>query len=262
MADPDAAANPPASAARLVLLGLAALLVFAGLVALGTWQVERRAWKLDLIERVDARVKAPPVAAPGPAVWPGIAVGTDEYRHVSASGEFLNDRDTLVQATTIKGPGFWVLAPFRTDQGFTILVNRGFVPAEQRDKASRLGGDIDGPTTVTGLLRLTEPRGGFLRSNNPAAGRWYSRDVAAIATAQGQQAVAPYFIDADATPNAGGLPIGGLTVISFPNSHLVYAVTWYILALMVAGAAGWLARDEWRRRKSHARQNRAHQSQA
>jgi surfeit locus 1 family protein len=252
MARPDAAgegAAAPSSPARLLLLGVLALLAFAGLVALGTWQVERRAWKLALIERVEARVHAPAVAAPGPEGWATITAASAEYRHVSATGKFLNDRDTLVQAATVKGPGYWVLAPFRTEQGFLVLVNRGFVPADRRDRNSRAAGDISGRTTVTGLLRMTEPKGGFLRSNDPAGGRWYSRDVAAIAAAQGLPDMAPYFIDADATPNAGGLPLGGLTVIAFPNSHLVYAGTWYSLALMVAGAASWLAREEWRARR-------------
>ena len=81
---------------------------------------------------------------------------------------------------------------------------------------------------------MTEPKGAFLRSNNPAEDRWYSRDVAAIAKARGLSSVAPYFIDADASPNPGGLPVGGLTVISFPNTHLIYAITWFALAGLVA----------------------------
>jgi surfeit locus 1 family protein len=87
--------------------------------------------------------------------------------------------------------------------------------------------------TVTGLLRASEPGGGFLRANDPADGRWYSRDVAAIAEAEGVGPVAPYFIDAGATPNPRGLPVGGLTVVSFRNTHLAYALTWFALAALV-----------------------------
>ena len=150
---------------------------------------------------------------------------------------------------TERGPGFWVLAPFRTDDGFTVLVNRGFVPQDRRDPASRAAGQSTGETSVTGLLRMTEPGGGFLRSNDPAGDLWYSRDVAAIAAKRGLGPVAPYFIDADATPNPGGLPVGGLTVIAFPNNHLVYAITWYALAAMLAGAMVWMAREEMRSRQ-------------
>jgi surfeit locus 1 family protein len=95
----------------------------------------------------------------------------------------------------------------------------------------------DAVGTVTGLLRLTEPHGAFLRSNDPAADRWYSRDIAAIAADRGLGKVAPYFIDADAAPGSEGLPIGGLTVLTFPNNHLVYAFTWAALALLAAGGA-------------------------
>ncbi|RZJ13040.1 MAG: SURF1 family protein, partial [Haliea sp.] len=56
---------------RIVVV-LCALAAFAGFIALGTWQLERRAWKLDLIERVTQRVQAPPVSAPEPADWPRI----------------------------------------------------------------------------------------------------------------------------------------------------------------------------------------------
>ena len=91
-------------------------------------------------------------------------------------------------------------------------------------------------TTVVGLLRLSEPDGGFLRANDPAGDRWFSRDVAGIAKARGLSGpVAPYFIDADATPNPGGWPRGGLTVVRFANSHLIYALTWFGLAIVLAG---------------------------
>jgi surfeit locus 1 family protein len=218
------------------------------LLALGTWQVERRAWKLDLIERVDQRVAATPIAPPGPADWPGISAAADEYRHVSVAGTFLNDRETQVFASTDRGTGYWVVTPLRTADGTVVLVNRGFVPTDRRDPATRPAGQVAGPVTVTGLLRLTEPKGGFLRSNDPTAERWYSRDVAAIAAARGLAGTASYFIDADATPNPGGLPVGGLTVISFPNNHLVYAITWYGLAVLLGWAVLHIGRGEWRAR--------------
>ncbi|KAK0349567.1 hypothetical protein LTR94_032595, partial [Friedmanniomyces endolithicus] len=143
----------------------------------------RLAWKTELIAQVDARVHAAPVPAPGPAEWPAVNPTDDPYRRVSVHGVFLNDRETLVQAVTDLGGGFWVMTPMRTDRGFVVLVNRGFVPPERRDPASRP--TPRGPQSVTGLLRMTEPGGGFLRRNDPAADRWFSRDVDAIARAKG-----------------------------------------------------------------------------
>jgi surfeit locus 1 family protein len=239
------AGRKPRSRAGLVAFGVLAGLVVLGLIALGTWQVERRTWKLDLIARVDQRVHASAVAAPGPIEWPSVTAARDEYRRVSVTGTFLNDRETLTQAVTERGGGYWVLTPLRRQDGTLVLVNRGFVPTEQRDPATRRAGEIAGETTVVGLLRLSEPRGTLLRSNDPAGDRWFSRDVPAIAAARGLSDVAPYFIDADNTPNPGGVPVGGLTVTTFPNSHLVYAITWYVLALMAAAGAGYVIRDGW-----------------
>ncbi|MBR0894453.1 SURF1 family protein [Bradyrhizobium tropiciagri] len=219
----------------LVLLTLGMLGVVL-LSALGVWQIERRAWKLALIERVEQRMHAAPVAPPPPSSWPAVTAASDEYRRVTLSGTFLNAEETLAQAVTAEGPGFWVLTPLQMADGTTVLVNRGFVPPDKRDPATRRDSDLQGPVSVTGLLRMSEPKGGFLRSNDPAAGRWYSRDVAAIAAAHRLSHVAPYFIDADATPNPGGTPLGGLTIVRFPNNHLIYALTWFALAFMLAGA--------------------------
>ena len=218
---------------RLLLpaLCITGLLLFA---ALGIWQVERLAWKLDLIARVDRQIHAPPVAVPTAGEWQALNPQAIEYRHVAAAGGFRHDRETLVEALTERGAGYWVLTPLVTRSG-TILVNRGFVPSDHADRRTRAAGNSDGPATIVGLLRRSEPRGRILRPNNPAASRWYSRDVLAIAQARGLGPVAPFFIDADAAPNPDGLPIGGLTVVVFRNTHLVYALTWFALAGLSLG---------------------------
>lgn len=247
----EAPPRGPRSPLTLAILAMLALAGIAGFVALGLWQVERMGWKRELKARIAERVHAAPVAPPGPAHWAGIS--DDEYLRVRLTGRFRHDREAFAQAVTAQGGGFWLLTPMETDQGFTVLINRGFVTPEQRDPATRSASRTKDPATVTGLLRLTEPQGGFLRENDPAAGRWFSRDVAAIAEAQQLGVTAPYFIDADGTPNPGGVPQGGLTVLSFPDNHLGYAVTWFALAAMVAGAAFYVGRAEWRlRRKGSA----------
>ncbi len=237
----------------LILVGIA---LFLGFVFLGSWQVQRRAWKLDLIERVDQRVHAAPSALPPASEWPRITAADHEYRAVQASGHWLAGKTVLTQAVTELGAGFWVLTPLQLDDGSQVLVNRGFIPAEQRARwqtpppAPAAAAPAQDSVTVTGLLRLSEPRGGFLRENDPAQQRWFSRDVQAIAQAQGLDRAAPYFIDAGlpGQPVAEGTwPRPGMTVIRFPNSHLVYALTWYGLALMVVGAA-WLVRRNGRQR--------------
>ena len=212
----------------LLALCLAGTLLFA---ALGIWQVQRLAWKRDLIARVDARIHAAPVAPPARRDWTALEWRDAEYRRVQVRGEFLHDRETLVDALTVLGPGAWVLTPLQTSDG-VILINRGFVPAERRKEAARAEGQVGGEVTVTGLLRLSEPRGRFLRPNKPAADRWFSRDVVAIARVRGLQGVAPFFIDADSASSSSGGPVGGLTVVQFRNAHLAYALTWFGLAVL------------------------------
>jgi surfeit locus 1 family protein len=216
---------------RLLLVGLAlaGVLLFT---ALGVWQIERRTWKLALIAAVDERIHAPPAAAPSASEWRRRGPAEWQYRHATITGRFVHDRETLVEAVTEQGNGYWVLTPARVADGTFILVNRGFVPPERTNRATRAQALPAEPVVITGLLRLTEPGGRVLRPNRPEQDCWYSRDVAAIGRARGLASVAPYFIDADASPNPGGWPLGGLTVVSFPNNHLVYALTWFGLALL------------------------------
>ncbi len=217
---------------RYAFFGLC-FVIAAAFASLGVWQIERLQWKHALIERVEARLTAPPQALPNADAWSP----DDEYTRVTVSGVFLHEHEALVQAVTDLGPGWWVMTPLRVQNGI-ILINRGFVPSDMRAASARQAQQSTGTVSVTGLLRASEPHGGFLRANAPQEGRWYSRDVEAIARAGGlPQPVAPYFIDADATPNPSGYPVGGLTVVQFRKSHLIYAITWFILAALAAAGA-------------------------
>lgn len=245
----------------LVLLAVAGVLLFASFTALGIWQLERRVWKLDLIAAVEERVAARPVPAPARGDWPALTLDADEYRDVTATGRWETGKSVFVQASTDYGGGFWLMTPLREERGFTVLVNRGFVPSQDFPADRGLTSDA---TTVAGLMRMSQPDGAFLRSNDPAAGRWYSRDVAAIAATQGlAEPVAPYFIDAGSPleraplPNVEmGAPIGdvaypveGLTRTEFRNQHLQYALTWFALAGLVLVAGVIVIRQEKRRKR-------------
>ncbi|MRV73654.1 SURF1 family protein [Duganella sp. FT92W] len=263
------------SALRRVLAVCAAVAVCL-LLALGTWQVYRLQWKLDLIAKVDTRVHAAPVAVPGPAQWAQVNAANDEYRHVVLTGVYLPEYTTRVQATTDLGSGYWLLTPLclrgapgagQDAADHVVIVNRGFIGQEAAKRlplpaATPAGKAVcatvadRSPVTISGLLRMPETGRAFLRLNDPANHRWYARDVAAIGQARGFDAamVAPFFVDAgkDQEPPAaddGLRPVGGLTVISFTNNHLVYALTWYALAAMAAGAFIWVARDDIRQRQ-------------
>ncbi|MGG7519359.1 SURF1 family protein [Allorhizobium undicola] len=233
---------------RFILLGFLGLAT-AAFVALGIWQIERLGWKNDLIARVTDRVHSPAVAAPGPKEWSAINRQNDEYRHVKVYGHFDHSRETLVYASTALGAGYWVLTPFNSEDGIR-LINRGFVPLDRKEPASRAAGQLEGDLTLSGLLRLDEPDGTLLRSNNSLQDRWYSRDINAIAAKRGiaPSVLAPYFIDIDKTEVPGGYPIGGMTQVTFPNNHLQYALTWFAMAVMSSGFLVFLLREKRRHR--------------
>lgn len=248
----DVHTNPsqglPGSIKRLLGFALA-VFFFAVFFSLGTWQVYRLDYKLDLIERVQTRVHANPVAAPAQAEWISIARDSHEYLNVKVQGELLPAHTTRVQATTVLGAGHWLMTPLRTPAGDVVWINRGYIPASEPDPMTVQ--NTLGLFEVRGLLRISEASGAFLRENDPQADRWYSRDVAALSARHALQNTAPYFIDAGTPRNLGeeitgftpqSYPVDGLTVIKFHNSHLVYAFTWYALALMVAGVTYWLNR--------------------
>lgn len=257
--------NSPHSAWTLTVLALVGVALFAGFIALGMWQVQRRAWKLDLIERTTERIHASPGTAPPLAQWPRINAAKHEYLPIRLQGQWLANKTLLAQATTELGAGFWVLTPLQQDDNTQVLVNRGFVPADQRVQwqNSPLIAPPAERVAVQGLLRISEPGGGFLRRNDPAQGRWHSRDVAAMAQALRLPRAAPYFVDAGFPARQGATnteqrataqgpwPRTGLTVVRFANNHLVYAVTWFGLALMVVGAGVVVARYELRLRAAH-----------
>ncbi|MEP9353706.1 SURF1 family protein [Xanthobacter sp. KR7-65] len=241
------------SPVRLVLVAIAA---FGVLVGLGTWQLERLAWKEALLARVEARVHGAPQDVPAPAFWPTLTREHDEYRKVRARGHFDHARETLVYtvrgedaAGPLKGQGFLVVTPLIRADGPPILVNRGFVPSDRRDPASRAEGQVAGEVEVTGLLRLPEEASWFVPANNPAQAIFYRMDPADIAAARGVAGAAPFVIDQDAGEAPGGLPAGGGTRLAFPNRHLEYALTWYGLA---AALVGVVIAVLWSRRKGRA----------
>jgi surfeit locus 1 family protein len=247
---------PLVPARRPSRLGLAlaagvALIAFAILIALGTWQMRRLAWKEDLLQKIDTRMHAAPVALPPEAQWPTLDPDAYEYRHVTATGVFEHDKEALIFRASgpnegISQPGYVVMTPLRLPDGAHVLVARGFVPEEKKDPATRPDGQVAGEVTVTGLLRAPEPRNMFTPADDPAKGLWFTRDPALIARHFGLARPAPFTIDADPTPVPGGWPKAGVTPVNIPNSHLSYALTWYGLAATLAAFCGYLL---WRGRR-------------
>lgn len=222
------------------------------LIGLGTWQLQRLHWKEALVARIHARTAAPPVPLPSVSAWATLDLDEWEYRQVAVTGTFRNDLESRAYALLgeakgpLSGPGYWIMTPLEiAGGGGTVLINRGFVPFDRGDPATRPGGTVEGEVTVHGLLRRPEDRNAFTPDDQPTQRLFYARDPQAIGAAYKLANAAPFSVDA-AESGPGGLPQGGETRVVFTNRHLEYALTWYGLA---AALAGVLVSALWRRRQ-------------
>jgi len=230
-----------------IVLGILAFLVLTGL---GTWQMQRLHWKEALLATISERMAAPPmsIADIERKVMANTLPDVDYYA-VTATGLFRHESERHFFATWKGETGFYVYTPLQLTDGRFVFVNRGFVPYELKNPAKRLQGQLAaGPVTVTGLSRnvLTEKPSFVVPDNDPAKNIFYWKDIRAMTASAGLPAnavVLPFFIDADDTPNPGGLPVGGVTMVDLPNNHLQYALTWYGLAGALVVVLGlWLRR--------------------
>jgi surfeit locus 1 family protein len=236
----------------LVVPSVAALMGLAVLIALGTWQLERKAWKEALIATLAERVAQAPADLPARDTWERLDAGEMEFRRVTFRGEFLNDAEALVYTagsslrSDVAGPGYWVFTPARLPAGGIVVVNRGFVPEGRQDPQTRAEGQVTGPIDIVGAMRWPEASGLFTPAGEAGKNIWFARDHVTIAAAKNWGPVAPFFIDQEAPPPPGGLPKVGKIAPNLPNNHLQYALTWYGLALVLVVVFLIWARGRWR----------------
>lgn len=230
-----------------MIMIVASLLAFAILIGLGTWQVQRLQWKEELLSTINERVASAPHSLHDVQAR-YVTTGDVEYWPVTVEGEFRHEGERHFFATHDGRSGYYIYTPLELPNDRFILVNRGFVPFDRKDPATRPEGQIEGQVTVTGLARrpLTERPSWIVPENDPQTNQFYWKDLKTMAASSGVATVdrfLPFFIDADDSPNPGGLPVGGVTRIDLPNNHLQYAITWYGLALGLCGVLGaWLWR--------------------
>lgn len=246
--------SAPRARSSLVLPAVFTCAALAVFVALGTWQVQRKAWKEALIGTLETRLAAAPAELPPRARWPHLDPAADEFRRVKFAATFVPGEEALVYTSgsafrpDVSGPGYWVFAPARLPDGSTVVVNRGFVPEGRQDPASHSAGGSGERQDLVGVLRWPEPAGWFAPSRDTARNLWFVRDPLAIAAAKGWPDVAPFFVELEGPQPPGGLPQPGPLKVRLRNEHLGYAITWYGLALVtVVMFAFWLAA---RRRKA------------
>jgi len=209
-------------------------------LGLGVWQLDRREWKRDILDRIATNQAAPPM--PLEELVKGDPLRR-EYGRVTVSGTFLHDREFYLAARSLKNKvGMQVVTPLRTDSGSIVLFDRGWIPSEQKDPAKRAAGQLPGKVELTGIVRRTQEKRQFAPDNDPAKNFWFHVDVPSMRKMAGgtpDPVLDTFFLEADATPNPGGVPVGGQTRLDIPNDHLQYALTWFLIAL--AGIGVYLA---------------------
>lgn len=206
-------------------------------LALSVWQMERREWKLGILDRIAANQAAAPVTL-DELVRDGDPLAR-EYGKVKISGTFLNDKEFYLAARSLKDEvGMQVVTPVRTDDGRIVLFDRGWIPSAKKDPAKRAQGQISGHVDLVGVVRRSQVKRYFAPDNDPAKNFWFHVDVPLMRKIAGgtpDPVLDTFFLEADATPNPGGVPIGGQTYLDIPNDHLQYALTWFLLALALIG---------------------------
>jgi surfeit locus 1 family protein len=236
----------------LLAPGLAALVALAILLGLGTWQVQRMAWKEGLIAQIEARARGEAGTIMPEESWSAWQqTTTSSGASASRAASFMSTKHRFMgwrppSAEHPRRASTFSLR-YASRAAAVVMVNRGFVPTELRDPARRPNSQPAGEVTVNGLVRAPEERTWFTPDDVPGQNRWFTRDPAAIASARNLDRVAPFYIEADATPNPGGWPRGGQNRLNLPNNHLQYALTWYGIALTLVGVFTAFA---WRRLKA------------
>jgi surfeit locus 1 family protein len=225
-----------------------ALAGVAILIGLGLWQLDRKAWKQNLITTLNSRLAAGPGNLPPRDSWRMLKESEAEFRRVTFPAEFLDGEEALVYTAgsplrpDVKGPGYWVFTPAQLAGGSIIVVNRGFIPIDRKDPATRTGGAPHGSVDIVGVIRWPEARGSFTPPDDPKDNVWYLRDSNAIAASKKWLTAAPFYIDQESPVPPGGVPKPGRLEVHLPDNHLEYAITWFGLALALAGVyVAWLA---------------------
>ena len=205
-------------------------------LGLGIWQMERREWKRDILDRIAANQAAAPVSLD--ELLNGNPLRY-EYGRVKLGGTFLFDKEYFLAARSLKNKvGHQVVVPLKTDDGRIVLFDRGWIPQERKDPARRAEGQPAGHVELVGIVRRNQERRQFAPENVPDKNVWFHVDVPLMRKMAGAPAdpkLDTFFLDADATPNPGGLPVGGQTRFDIPNDHLQYAITWFLIAVAMAG---------------------------
>jgi len=195
------------------LFGILGVLILAGL---GIWQVQRLAWKNNLIREISESLGTPPISI----VPKEINIGS-QYLSVSANGKFLEKELHVLHSLKPYGPGFKVIKPFMLSSNEIILVDLGFV--EEKNKAKER---IFTDETIKGNIFFPNETDFFTPDPNLDRNIWFARNLDSIANYLGTM---PILLVLSNSVDSGVIttPLRANLV----NNHLQYAVTWFSMAV-------------------------------
>jgi len=245
--------------ARILPL-LATIVMLSGLLSLGFWQVERLAWKQDLLARIDARLAAEPLVLASAKDIDALRRDKHDYHpaviDATRSGTsvfwFTQIENAPVNFAPADRVGYHVLTPIRLADGAHILLDEGFVPARLKDEFANRRGRVQNLRVV---IRWPDARDVFAAENDLERRLVYVRDAPQIGRHFGISMPA-VIVEAAAAPGdmqagaATAWPRGGQTRISLSNRHLEYAFTWFSLAAVLVIISGLWHMRGWRRRNT------------
>lgn len=207
---------------RYIFPVLIGILGCAILISLGLWQLRRLDWKETMLAEIQSRIDAPAVPLPG-SVDPSM-----KYMPVEVAGTTTGAEIDVLSGSKEQGGGYQIVSRFITDDGRAIMVDRGFVPQEDRHVER-------GPTrlTIRGNLHWPDERGSSTPAPNLAENIWFARDVPAMAETLDTQ---PILVVANAVQgDAQGVQPIPVAIEGIPNNHLSYAAQWFMIAAVWAG---------------------------
>ncbi|HYG28275.1 MAG TPA: SURF1 family cytochrome oxidase biogenesis protein [Caulobacteraceae bacterium] len=229
-------------------LTVATAIAFAILVALGVWQMQRLAWKRDVMQRIEAAQTAQ--AAPLNAVLSAAAAGEDvNYRKVVGVCPGLSTAPYAELYALMDGKmGSRLISVCRLEGGpyGSILVDRGFVDAAISSRPPEDPADTR-PIGVRGVLRAADEPSPIATPDDPAHRRFFSRRIETLAAHLKAPNPAPYFLMAESSSNPEWKALKPAPLpVNVSNRHLEYALTWFGLAGVLLAVYGAMLRGRGR----------------
>lgn len=195
------------------------------LLWLGNWQLERRAWKAELLAQYAATADAPPIS-----LAEGLCQGRAETGRRVIDPQIDEDAPLVrVSGRNLQGaPGWRLFASVRTCDGAQrVLVETGF---EGLQTATRADDGAPAVLAEANALRFETPLGAgpFTPPSDVASNMFYAFEPAGMADVLGVEAEAlntQYWL-----AKSTGEPPAYLTQTP-PERHLAYAITWFAMTL-------------------------------